>query len=94
MRIAERGAGPTVVLAHGWPESWYSWRHQMPLLARMGYRVWAPNQRGYGNTTRPKGVRAYRTDALVDDVSRLIDASGCRSVTLFGHDWGLSPIHI
>ncbi|MDG2304815.1 MAG: alpha/beta hydrolase [Candidatus Binatia bacterium] len=76
------------LLLHGFPELNYSWRHQMPMLARLGYRVWAPNQRGYGNTTRPLGTRAYRTEALVDDVSRLIDASGCKSVTLFGHDWG------
>lgn len=73
---------------HGFPELNYSWRYQMPLLAELGYRVWAPNQRGYGRTTRPAGVRAYRTGALVDDVSRLIDASGCSSVTLLSHDWG------
>lgn len=73
---------------HGFPELNHSWRYQMPLLAELGYRVWAPNLRGYGRTTRPVGARAYRTDALVDDVSRLIDASGCSSVTLLSHDWG------
>lgn len=76
------------LLLHGFPELSYSWRYQMPLLAELGYRVWAPNQRGYGNTTRPEGIRAYRTEALVDDVTRLIDASGCSSVSLFAHDWG------
>lgn len=76
------------LLLHGFPELSYSWRHQMPLLARRGYRVWAPNQRGYGRTTRPEGIAAYRLDALVDDVARLIDASGCKSVMLLAHDWG------
>jgi len=73
---------------HGFPEHAYSWRYQMPLMARLGYKVWAPNQRGYGNTTRPKGMKAYRIEHLVEDVGALIDASGCREVTLFGHDWG------
>jgi pimeloyl-ACP methyl ester carboxylesterase len=73
---------------HGFPEHAYSWRHQLPLLARMGYKVWAPNQRGYGNTTRPKGMKAYRIEHLVEDVGALIDASGCREITLLGHDWG------
>lgn len=73
---------------HGFPELNYSWRYQMPVLARQGYRVWAPNQRGYGHTTRPEGIYAYRTEALIDDVSQLIDASGCTSVTLLAHDWG------
>jgi pimeloyl-ACP methyl ester carboxylesterase len=73
---------------HGFPEHAYSWRHQLPLLARLGYRVWAPNQRGYGNTSRPIGVEHYAIDRLVDDVGALIDAAGCREVTLIGHDWG------
>lgn len=76
------------LLLHGFPELNYSWRYQMPLLARLGYRVWAPNQRGYGHTTRPEGIYPYRTAALVDDVTRLIDASGCTSVMLMAHDWG------
>lgn len=82
------GSGRLALLLHGFPESAYSWRHQLPLLARLGYRVWAPNQRGYGRTTRPTGARAYRMRALVDDVGRLIDASGAQSVLLVGHDWG------
>lgn len=76
------------LLLHGFPELNYSWRYQMPMLADLGYRVWAPNQRGYGNTTRPDGIYAYRSEALVDDVTNLIDASGCSSVTLLSHDWG------
>jgi pimeloyl-ACP methyl ester carboxylesterase len=76
------------LLLHGFPEHAYSWRHQLPLLAKLGYRCWAPNQRGYGRSTRPPGTRSYTIDLLVEDVGRLIDASGCRSVTLVGHDWG------
>lgn len=76
------------LLLHGFPELAYSWRYQMPLLARLGYRVWAPNQRGYGKTTRPKHRRDYHLDRLLADTAALIDASGAKSVTLIGHDWG------
>jgi pimeloyl-ACP methyl ester carboxylesterase len=76
------------LLLHGFPEHAFSWRHQLPLFAKLGYRVWAPNQRGYGKSSRPKGVRSYRIDELVTDVAGLIDASGTRRVTLVGHDWG------
>lgn len=76
------------LLLHGFPEHAISWRHQLPMLARLGYRVWAPNQRGYGRTVRPPHVSDYTLDKLVGDVAALIDASGARSVTLFGHDWG------
>ncbi|MEH3100697.1 alpha/beta fold hydrolase [Sphingomonas adhaesiva] len=61
---------------HGFPELNYSWREQMPLLAAKGYRVWAPNQRGYGASSRPGGVDAYRADRLVADAAALFDASG------------------
>lgn len=76
------------LLLHGFPEHAISWRHQLPLLARLGYRVWAPNQRGYGRSHRPEKVEDYALAKLVDDVGALIDASRARSVTLFGHDWG------
>ncbi len=76
------------LLLHGFPEHAISWRHQLPFLAERGYRVWAPNQRGYGNSARPTGVAAYRIEQLVEDVARLIDASGAREVMLAGHDWG------
>lgn len=93
MRFEVATAGPEdadrlALLLHGFPESAYSWRYQIPLLADLGYRVWAPNQRGYGRTTRPSWVADYRMSELVEDVARLIDASGCRSTTLIGHDWG------
>lgn len=76
------------LLLHGLPECAFSWRHQLPLLASLGYKAWAPNQRGYGRTTRPAEVSSYRLEVLVDDVGNLIDESGCKSVTLIGHDWG------
>lgn len=76
------------LLLHGFPESAYSWRYQLPLLARLGYRVWAPNQRGYGNTTRPRKREDYRIDHLLSDVAALIDKSGASKVTLLCHDWG------
>lgn len=87
--IADAGAGDRLALClHGFPELHYSWRHQMPLLAELGYRVWAPNLRGYGGTSRPKRKRDYRLDLLVADVAALIDASGAREVILLAHDWG------
>ena len=76
------------LLLHGFPEHAISWRHQLPLLAHLGYRVWAPNQRGYGRSHRPREVQDYALAHLVDDVGVLIDASGAEQVTLFGHDWG------
>lgn len=83
------GVGDRLALClHGFPESSFSWRLQLPLLAQLGYRAWAPNQRGYGGTTRPSRVADYRIGRLVADVAGLIDASGARSVTLIGHDWG------
>ena len=87
--VAEAGAGDRLALClHGFPELHYSWRHQMPLLAEMGYRVWAPNMRGYGGTTRPPHKRDYRLNDLTADVAALIDASGAEEVTLLAHDWG------
>lgn len=87
--VAEAGSGDHLILClHGFPELNFSWRHQMPLLASMGYRVWAPNQRGYGRSSRPPGIAAYAADHLVADAAALIDASGAREVTLIAHDWG------
>ena len=76
------------LLLHGFPETSFSWRYQMPLLADMGYRVWAPNLRGYGRSSKPKGIGAYAIDTLIDDVRGLVDAAGAKSVTLMAHDWG------
>ncbi|HKD79806.1 MAG TPA: alpha/beta hydrolase [Candidatus Angelobacter sp.] len=87
--VATMGSGDRLaVCLHGFPEHAYSWRHQMPLLARLGYRVWAPNLRGYGNTDSPQEVSAYKTRTLVEDVAALIQAAGARETLLMAHDWG------
>ena len=87
--VLEQGSGNRLALClHGFPEHAVSWRHQMPVLAAMGYRVWAVNQRGYGRTTRPTRVMDYALPELMDDVAALIDASGATSTVLIGHDWG------
>lgn len=83
------GEGETLVLClHGFPEHSVSWRYQLPHLAKQGYRVWAPNLRGYGKSSKPKGVDAYAIENLMEDAGALMDASGCKSVILIGHDWG------
>jgi epoxide hydrolase 4 len=76
------------LLLHGFPESKYSWRHQMPLLARLGYTVWAPNMRGYGKSSRPAAVADYHIDHLVADAAALVDAAGGKHTLLMAHDWG------
>lgn len=76
------------LLLHGFPESKFSWRHQMPLLAELGYTVWAPNLRGYGKTSKPPAVADYHIDHLVADVAALIDAAGAKNTLLMAHDWG------
>jgi pimeloyl-ACP methyl ester carboxylesterase len=87
--IATLGDGERLALClHGFPEHAYSWRFQMPLLARLGYRVWAPNLRGYGNSATPSAVSKYRIGALVEDVLALIEAAGARETVLIAHDWG------
>ena len=83
------GAGDRLALClHGFPEHAYSWRYQMPLLARLGYRVWAPNLRGYGNTDSSREIFAYKVSTLVEDVACLIRAANPRETLLLGHDWG------
>lgn len=87
--IATLGAGDRLALClHGFPEHACSWRHQMPLLARLGYRVWAPNLRGYGGTDSPLPVSAYKTRTLVEDVAALIRAANARETLVLAHDWG------
>jgi pimeloyl-ACP methyl ester carboxylesterase len=80
--------GPLVILLHGFPEFWYGWRQQIPYLASAGYRVWAPDQRGYNLSDKPDGIVAYTLDELADDVIGLIDAAGQKQAFLIGHDWG------
>jgi pimeloyl-ACP methyl ester carboxylesterase len=87
--VATCGAGDRLALClHGFPEHALSWREQLPVLAQLGYRAWAPNQRGYGNSSRPTKVRDYSLDKLVADVAGLIDASGAKHTVLIAHDWG------
>ncbi len=89
IRVAEMGeSGPLVILAHGWPESWYSWRHQIPALAAAGYRVAAPDMRGYGQTDAPLAVEEYDIEHLAGDMVGLIDACGEDQAIIIGHDWG------
>lgn len=76
------------ICLHGFPEHSFSWRYQLPLLARLGYRAWAPNQRGYGKSSRPDGVANYHIDKLVEDVGLIFDASGAKELTVLAHDWG------
>ncbi len=84
----EAGDGPLVVLLHGFPEFWYSWRHQIPVLADAGYRVVAPDLRGYNESAKPPGYGAYLTGPLTQDVVALIAACDAPRATVVGHDWG------
>lgn len=88
--VDECGVGDKLALClHGFPESKHSWRFQLPALANMGYRAWAPDLRGYGETSpRPKGVANYTIDELTADVAAIIDAAGAKEVVLLAHDWG------
>jgi pimeloyl-ACP methyl ester carboxylesterase len=79
---------PLVVLLHGFPEFWHSWRRQIPALAHAGFRVIAPDQRGYNLSDKPKGVRAYRLDALTADVAAILDWASRDKAVIVGHDWG------
>lgn len=91
IRVAVEGDGPLVLMVHGWPESWYSWRHQMTPIARAGYRAAAMDVRGYGGSDRPWPVEAYDMKAMVSDVQAVADALGGGRAILIGHDWG-API--
>lgn len=84
----DQSSDKLALFLHGFPETSYAWRHQMPLFAEMGYKCWAPNQRGYGKTSSPQDIASYKGEHLVDDVVKLIDASKCKSVTLIAHDLG------
>ena len=90
LHYVESGAshGPLVVLLHGFPEFWYSWRNQIPALAAAGWRVLAPDLRGYNLSDRPAEVRAYRPAYLVRDIERLIAHCGAERASVVGHDWG------
>lgn len=80
--------GPLVVLLHGFPEFWYSWRHQIPALIEAGYRVCAPDLRGYNKSTKPHNVEAYSKDLIAEDVLQLVDSLGHDKAHFVAHDWG------
>ena len=91
IHVVEEGAGPLVLLVHGFPESWYSWRHQLPALAGAGFRAAAIDVRGYGRSSAPLDIEAYGMLRHVGDNLGVIDALGERTAVVVGHDWG-SPI--
>ena len=88
LHYVETGDGPLIVLLHGFPEFWYGWRQQIKPLAAAGFRVVAPDMRGYNLSSRPKGVTAYDTDRLAADIRGLVQERGAKSALLVGHDWG------
>ena len=88
MHIAEAGTGPLVLLVHGWPESWYSWRHQLPALAAAGFHAVAPDVRGYGRSDAPQPIEAYSMKQMTADYAGLLDALGEQTAVIVGHDWG------
>ena len=88
LHVVEAGEGPLVVLAHGFPELGYSWRHQIPALAEAGYQVLAPDQRGYGRSSRPEAIEDYDIVHLTGDLLGLLDDAGAEQAVFVGHDWG------
>ena len=88
LNIAEQGKGPLVLLCHGFPESWYSWRHQIDALAAAGFHAVAPDMRGYGKSDRPEAIDQYTIFHLVGDLVGLLDALETPSAVIVGHDWG------
>jgi len=87
MHVAEQGEGPPVLLCHGFPELWYSWRHQLSALATAGFHAVAPDMRGYGQTDRPELIDQYTLLHLVGDMVGLLDALGHETAVVAGHDW-------
>ena len=91
LRVAQAGQGPLIVLVHGWPESWYSWRHQIDALAAAGFRAAAVDVRGYGGSDKPQPIEAYSIKDICADIAGLVDGLGEKQAVLIGHDWG-API--
>jgi pimeloyl-ACP methyl ester carboxylesterase len=88
LRVAEQGEGPLIILCHGFPECWYSWRHQLPALAKAGFRAVAPDLRGYGRSDRPEEVEKYTILHDIGDIVGLLDALGVQQAVIAGHDVG------
>jgi len=90
LHVAEQGEGPLVILCHGFPECWYSWRHQLPALAKAGFRAVAPDLRGYGRSDRPEDVEKFTILHDIGDIVGLLDALGAKQAVIAGHDIGAS----
>ena len=88
MHIAEAGSGPLVLFCHGWPESWYSWRHQLEAVAAAGFHAVAPDMRGYGQTDKPEAIDQYTLMHLTGDMVGVLDALKEETAVIVGHDWG------
>ena len=88
IRAVVEGDGPLVVLVHGWPESWYSWRHQIEPLTKAGFKVAAIDVRGYGGSDKPYDIAEYSLKNIAADIAGVIDSLGYKEAYLFGHDWG------
>jgi pimeloyl-ACP methyl ester carboxylesterase len=88
LHVAEQGEGPLIILCHGFPECWYSWRHQLPALAKAGFRAVAPDLRGYGRSDRPEEVEKYTILHDIGDIVGLVDALGVQQAVIAGHDVG------
>src|SRR3974377_2439925 len=88
MHLAEQGEGQLVLLCHGWPEAWYSWRHQLRALAEAGFKAVAPDMRGYGQTDAPAAIESYTLFHLLGDMVGLLDALKVESAIIAGPDWG------
>jgi pimeloyl-ACP methyl ester carboxylesterase len=92
LHVLEEGEGPLVILCHGFPELAFSWRHQLPVLAGAGFRVVAPDMRGYGGSSAPSQIEAYDVVSLCGDLCGLLDALDAESAVFVGHDWGASVV--
>ncbi len=88
IRLAMMGEGPLVIFCHGWPESWYSYRHQLPAVAKAGFKAVAYDVRGYGESDKPHEIEAYSMRNMTNDVIGIIDALGYDTAITIGHDWG------
>ena len=88
LNVAEQGEGPLVLFCHGFPESWYSWRHQLEALAAAGYHAVAPDMRGYGKSDKPEAIDQYTILHMAGDLVGVLDALGAKDAVIVGHDWG------
>jgi len=93
IEVKALGSGPVILCVHGWPELWYSWRHQMHYFADRGYRVAAMNVRGYGGSAHPVAIEDYSLEALSDDIRAVAEALSDDAIVLFGHDWGAPQVY-